>query len=279
MSANDRCDRRLSTTPTLPSPAHIKTGFALFAALLVTTSGLAQSTQSAPQPDPNAAPQNPVASAAAPDTTTLTVPAGTRIALVLTQPIQTRYIHRGDDIYAQIVSPVTSGNDVAIPPGTFVQGKVDKLERRGGRAELRLQSMAITFPDGYTMPIPGPMTLESDDGYAFKDPGSGRMVGAFALPAAGVGIGALIGHSTANSQPTTITSTLPPNCGVPTPGCTNGTSQSLTTPAAPRKAPSLARGSAEPLAWSHRSRCSSIRTISSSTLAHRLRWCCSSLCL
>jgi hypothetical protein len=123
------------------------------------------------------------------------VPAGTRIALVLTHPVQSRYIHRGDDIYAQITSPVTSGNEVVIPPGTFVQGKVDKLERKGGRGKLHLQSMSVTFPDGYVAPISGPVTLESDDGYAVKDPGNGRIISAFALPAAGAGLGALIGHA------------------------------------------------------------------------------------
>ena len=47
--------------------------------------------------------------------TTITIPAGTRLALVLTHPIQSRYIHRGDDIYAQITSPVNSGNEMVIP--------------------------------------------------------------------------------------------------------------------------------------------------------------------
>ena len=158
---------------------------------------------------------------------TVTVPAGTRIALVLTHPIQSRYIHHGDDIYAQVSSPVNSGNEVVIPPGTFVQGKVDKLERKGGRGELRLDSMSITFPDGYVAPISGPITLESDDGYALKDPGKGRVVGAFALPAAGLGLGALIGHSLANSSPQTLTSTNPPGCSGPPPYCV---SASLTTP-------------------------------------------------
>jgi hypothetical protein len=51
---------------------------------------------------------------------TVTIPAGTRIALVLTQPIQSRYIHRGDDIFAQVLSPVDAGNQVVIPAGTFV---------------------------------------------------------------------------------------------------------------------------------------------------------------
>ena len=49
---------------------------------------------------------------------------------MLTHPIQSRYIHRGDDIYAQITSPVNFGNEIVIPPGTFVEGKVDKLERQ-----------------------------------------------------------------------------------------------------------------------------------------------------
>jgi hypothetical protein len=84
---------------------------------------------------------------------------------------------------------------VVIPPGTFVQGKVDKLERKGGRGKLHLQSMSVTFPDGYVAPISGPVTLESDDGYAVKDPGNGRIISAFALPAAGAGLGALIGHA------------------------------------------------------------------------------------
>jgi len=168
----------------------------------------------------------------APETTNVTVPAGSRIALVLTQPIQTRYLHRGDDIYAQIVSPVTAGNEVVIPPGTFVQGKIDKLERQGGRGELRLQSMSITFPDGYTVPIPGPMTLESPDGYAWKDPGNGRAGGAFALAGGGAGVGALIGHFASSSQPNTITNTLPPGCSGPPPGCL---SSSVTAPGSTAK--------------------------------------------
>ena len=122
----------------------------------------------------------------------ITVPAGTHLALVLTQPVQTRYIRRGDDIYAQVTSPVDAENQVVIPPGTFVQGMVDKIERRGGRGELRLQSMSITFPDGYVTPIAGPIVLETTDGYAIKDPGSKRSSGAIILPLAGVDLGAII---------------------------------------------------------------------------------------
>ncbi|MGA7925351.1 MAG: hypothetical protein WCA20_05090 [Candidatus Sulfotelmatobacter sp.] len=222
MSASDRSLRPLSTTAFLSlAKTKIRQGIALTSTLLLALFSLAQETPpTTPQPDWQTSAQDAL-SAAKPttETTTVTVAAGSRIALVLTQPIQTRYVHRGDDIYAQIVSPVTAGNEVVIPPGTFVQGKVDKLERHGGRGELRLQSMSITFPDGYTAPVAGPVTLESPDGYALKDPGNGRAVGAFALPAAGAGIGALIGHFAANSQPNTITSSIPSGCNGPPPGC------------------------------------------------------------
>lgn len=149
---------------------------------------------------------------------TVTVPAGTRIALVLTHPVQSRYMRRGDDIYAQVISPVNIGSEVVIPPGTFVQGTFDKLGRKGDRGELRLQSMSITFPDGYVAPLSGPVTLESNEGYALKDPGHGRGVGAVVLPLAGVSLGALIGHSVGTSQ-ATLTSALPPGCTGPPPFC------------------------------------------------------------
>src|SRR5579864_5105511 len=153
------------------------------------------------------------------DSSNITIPAGTHLALVLTQPVQTRYIRRGDDIYAQVTSPVDAENQVVIPPGTFVQGMVDKIERRGGRGELRLQSMSITFPDGYVTPIAGPIVLETTDGYAIKDPGSKRSSGAIILPLAGVGLGALIGHSVGRSD-STLTSNFPPGCSPPQFGCT-----------------------------------------------------------
>jgi hypothetical protein len=158
-----------------------------------------------PAGDPSSGPQ------AASQSATITLPAGTRLALVLTHPIQSRYIHRGDDIYAQITSPVNSGNEMVIPPGTFVQGTVDKLGRQGGRGDLRLQSMAITFADGYVAPISGPITIETNDGYAIRDPGSRRAIGVFALPAAGAGVGALIGYA-AGSAGSTQSTTLPPGC-------------------------------------------------------------------
>lgn len=153
---------------------------------------------------------------------TITIPAGTRISLVLTQPVQSRHVRRGDDVFAQVASPVDSGNQVVIPAGTFVQGSIDKLGRRSTEGELRLQSLSITFPDGYVTPIAGPITLYSDEGYALKDPGPDRTVAAVVLPLAGAGLGALIGHS-AGQADSSVTSPFPPGCTGPPPFCTTTT--------------------------------------------------------
>ncbi len=160
------------------------------------------------------------------------------MAMVLTQPVQSRYVHRGDDVFAQVLSPVDAGNQVVIPAGTFVQGSVDKLGRSGTQGELRLESLSITFPDGYVAPIAGPITLHSDQGYALKDPGKGRFVGAFMLPAAGAGIGALIGHSVGSSQ-STLTTTLPPGCTGPPPYCLTS---SMTVPGSAGKDTAIGAG-------------------------------------
>jgi hypothetical protein len=169
---------------------------------------------------------------------TVTIPAGTRFTLVLSHPIESRHIRRGDDIYAQVTSPVGAGNQVAIPPGTFVQGTVDKLEQKDGRAFLHLQSMAITFPDGFITPVAGPITLNSNEGYAIKDVGGRRGASVLALPLAGAGIGALIGHSVGKSD-SQVTSAFPPGCtGVP-PFCST-----TTTPVFGTKAKDTIIGSA-----------------------------------
>ena len=80
-----------------------------------------------------------------PGPTTETIPAGTRLALVLTHPIFSNTTHRGDEIHAQITAPTILENHVAIPGGVFLQGKVDKLMRHGTRGELLMQCGGVDF--------------------------------------------------------------------------------------------------------------------------------------
>jgi hypothetical protein len=146
--------------------------------------------------------------------TTVTIPPGTRIPLVLTHPVQSKHLHRGDNIYAQVTSPVLIGNQVVIPPGTFVQGIVEKLQRKDGRGEMHLQSMSLTMPEGYVAQLAGPIDIESEEGYAQLDPGNGRAAGALIAPLAGAGIGLAIGAAahtkdTTNFGGQTITTNSP----------------------------------------------------------------------
>ncbi len=169
----------------------------IFSVLVLFIAGfscLAQQSRSQPTGQESISQRTEVQGPAQPSTT-LILPAGTKIALVLTHAIQSRRIRRGDDIYAQISFPVSSGDEVGIPAGVFVQGKVDKITGNAERAELHLRSMSLTFPNGYVALISGPLTLESNGGYALKDPSGGQIAAAIAMPAAGLGLGALIGHA------------------------------------------------------------------------------------
>ena len=136
--------------------------------------------------------------------TNVVIPAGTRLALVLTSPVASKTVHRGDLVYAQMTAPVAVGNAVAIPAGTFVQGKVDKLTRNGSRAEMALQSVSVMFPDGYVADVAGPLNIETDEGTAWKVASKGGIIGAIAAPAIGGTAGALIGHAANSSSGTTV---------------------------------------------------------------------------
>ena len=222
----------VSSTFSVSTLSRIRASKAL-ALLTIVTFAAACFAQDSGQPQPSQDPQNQNSqmnadASAKPTASTETIPAGTRFALVLTHPLQSRYIHRGDDIYAQLTAPITLGNEVAIPPGTLLDGKVDKLQRKNGRAELYLQSMSITFPDGYVVPVSGPAVMETVQGYAITDPGGKRTVGVLALPMAGAGLGALIGHSVgkADSQ---VSNPFPPGCIGAPPSCTTVTTPSFGT--------------------------------------------------
>jgi hypothetical protein len=139
-----------------------------------------------------------------PQATAVTIPAGTHVALALTHPVDSRTTHHGDEVFAQTTSPLIVSNQVAIPAGTFVQGKVDKMNRRGTRGELLMQSLSVVFPNGYVATIQGPLTMETDEGTAWTNPSSAEKAGMIAAPLAGLGIGAAIGAA----QHTTMSSTL-----------------------------------------------------------------------
>jgi hypothetical protein len=171
---------------------------AVLMTLLPATASMAQppsqtTTQPAPQAQPPATEQAPI-----------TVPAGTRLNLVLTHPVDSKTMRHNDEIYAQTTAPVLLGDQMVIPAGTFVQGPVEKVSRHGTRAEFRMQSPAVLFPNGYVVHLAGTVNIESEEDTAWPNPGGGATAGMILAPVAGAGLGALIGSTAHTSQTSTL---------------------------------------------------------------------------
>lgn len=84
------------------------------------------------------------------------VPAGTVIPVTLTSSVSTKNSHDGDGVYGKTSAPVTVGNKIVIPEGSYVRGKISEVKRPGkvkGKAELTLNFQTLTLPSGVTMPI------------------------------------------------------------------------------------------------------------------------------
>lgn len=184
--------------------------------LLVATASFGQQPPAALGNEPGTATSSPPTVTSE---STVTVPAGTRFALVLTHPVNSKTTHRGDEVYAQISAPVAAGAQAVIPAGTFVQGQVQKLSRRGSRGEFLMQSVSLIFPNSYVLPVTGPVNIESDEETAYRNPSGRAKVLAIAAPLAGAGVGALIGSAahTTQSMPfggQTLTTSSPVGVGI-----------------------------------------------------------------
>ncbi|HEX2331428.1 MAG TPA: hypothetical protein VHN74_22075 [Candidatus Angelobacter sp.] len=97
----------------------------------------------------------------------VTVPAGTEVLLQMRSAIDSRNNHVGDGVYCQTAFPVTIGNVIAIPAGTYVKGEITKLQRAGrvkGRGEVLFKFTSMIFPNGYTVEMPG--NVHNDSGTA-----------------------------------------------------------------------------------------------------------------
>jgi type IV secretion system protein VirB10 len=86
----------------------------------------------------------------------LVVPVGTTIPLALVNSISTKTAKDGDGVYARTTFPITINNEIVIPVGTNIKGKVTQVIRPGrvkGKAELTISFQQIIFPNGNTMPL------------------------------------------------------------------------------------------------------------------------------
>src|SRR3954471_19713668 len=92
------------------------------------------------------------------DPSTVTIPAGTRVLMVLKSPLHTTSGTAGSGLYLETLYPIVQGNGVVIPAHTQVQGVVESDERPGHlkrTSEFRFRFTALIFPNNLVVPING----------------------------------------------------------------------------------------------------------------------------
>jgi type IV secretion system protein VirB10 len=117
---------------------------------------LSAQQQEGPQTDapPPVAPK-PVAPQASSNEKVI-VPAGTRVGVVLQNGISTRSAKAGDSVYLQTSFPITVGNRIVIPVGSYLRGELLEAKRPGrikGRGEFRMRLNTLILPTGYTVDL------------------------------------------------------------------------------------------------------------------------------
>jgi type IV secretion system protein VirB10 len=137
----------------------------------------------------------------------ITVPAGTKVLLVLKNSVSSKNAKKGDGVYLESSFPVTQEGRVVIPAGTYVQGVIDEVKRPGrvkGRAQVLMHFTTLVYPNGYTVQLPS-SAVESADSTDSQDvsdkEGTVRAQGTKGRDAAtlatttagGTGIGAAVG--------------------------------------------------------------------------------------
>ena len=71
---------------------------------------------------------------------------GTVIPVELLNRLSTKNIKEGDNVYARTIFPITMNNEIVIPVGTNIQGKIQQAERPG-RVKGQSQSHSLLSGD------------------------------------------------------------------------------------------------------------------------------------
>ena len=114
-----------------------------------------RSTGTVPEERPrNAVPAQP----AAPPPVTVTLPAGTALAVTIPEAISSAAAQAGDRVTATLKNPVIAGDRVAFPAGSRVEGKISdvKSAKKGFKdtgGALSISFNRIVAPDGHSASI------------------------------------------------------------------------------------------------------------------------------
>jgi len=162
-----------------------------------------------------AAPGAPAQAPAPAPPISLTVPAGTSLAIRINQHISVKHAQAGDRFSGEVVEPVMANGTEVIPRGTHVAGRIDEAHRRGhfkGRSvlELRLTSMTLNGNE-YALDTHDNVSSKKGKGkrsagFIAGMTGAGMLIGGIATGgvglaiggAAGAGAGTLIAGTTGN---------------------------------------------------------------------------------
>lgn len=90
-----------------------------------------------------------------PETVTVTVPAGTQVAVSLNQTLSSHESVPGEAFEAEVTQDVAEDGRVVIPRGSTVIGMVTQAEepKIGGRAKLALSFETVRLPSGESLPL------------------------------------------------------------------------------------------------------------------------------
>jgi len=132
-------------------------------ALLFANVALSQAVPGLDEPPPAAVQPPQIVSGTAPGMpssapSTLTIPAGTRVMMVLKSPLHTTSGTAGSGIYLETLFPVIADNQVVVPAHTFVEGVVEGTRRPGHfhrTSEFRFRFTNFVFASNYVAPIQG----------------------------------------------------------------------------------------------------------------------------
>jgi hypothetical protein len=94
----------------------------------------------------------PAVSASAP----FIIPAGTHISMTLSTQLTAKETRAGTPVRAITSFPVSSGSQVVIPVGTFVEGSVVSVKKRTSNGpQVRIHFTNLLYANGYSVPLDG----------------------------------------------------------------------------------------------------------------------------
>src|SRR5437879_8027254 len=128
----------------------------------------------------------------------LAVYIGTPLSVRLTEPIDSNKNHVGDTFHATLDSPIYVGDEVAIPSGASVVGRITEVQDSGhftGRAQIALELTSLSINGRRYALRTNQFTQQgnSQGTRTAKTVGTGAAVGALIGAIAGGGKGAAIG--------------------------------------------------------------------------------------